>query len=425
MKNKLFLSALAFLIVFSAAFTLVREPRKISALENRLLGQFPEFHIEDFIRGEFQKNWEIALGDQFAGSTTLKRWYNRYKLGSIRFFFEAVKPLLPKRSRVSPSAEPDSDRKNAVSFEAIYIPKGENIFQIEPGGNFIISDYNEQYLVSLKRQLDQIIRDLIRIQSPLFPKYYMYYIEELRDIDFSNRQITHLFSDAAKQQFSAIGEFSAFTLGSLEEFQQKMYRSDHHWNHIGQIEGYRDVVHLLLGDEEPLLNITPKRIPGISYTGSLGRSVSDFSIHDDFYVGDVDLPPYHVIISGVEEEAAESYGKEKEYLDGIFSNAAEINHYGECFGPDTGLITFDFHSPDKENLLMIVDSYSNPTNAWIASHFNRTYIVDLRHYRDYIGVPFSVSEFVFANDIGKVLIMGSGSMLRNTTFQLESSSETP
>lgn len=420
MKNKIFLSVLAFLVLSASVWTLVREPRKISVLENRTMHQFPEIHIKDLINGNFQKDWELALGDQFIGSTTLKRWYNQYKLGSLEIFFEVCRSFLlqPKSPRPT-SDEQIAGQKNAVFFEASYIPKGENIFLMEPGGNLVVFDYHEEYLSALREQLELAVNDLNNIQSPLFPKYCLYYIEVSGDIDFANNQITHLFSETARKIFQIVGEFDAFTFDSPEDFQNKMYRSDHHWNHIGQMEGYRDIVRLLLGENEVLLNINPQLIPDIHYTGSRGRKVADFSIWDEFYVCDANLPPYEVIVGGVEEKYAQYYGKAEEYLKGKYSRDNEINHYGECFGQDTGLITYDFHSPERENLLMIVDSYSNPINAWIASHFNRTYIVDLRHYKNYIGTDFSVSEFTFTNNINKILIMGSGTMFRNKAFQLE------
>lgn len=410
---------LAFFVLSASILTLVREPKKISALENRAMYQFPDIHADSLMNGSFQSKWELALGDQFIGSTTLKRWYNKYKLRSLQVFFEACSSFLPKKETPQSqyvAYEPTNDH---VYFDASYIPKGENIFLMEPGGNLVIFDYYGEHLPELRRQMELIVDDLKQVHTPLFPEYYMYYIEGDSDIDFTNNQITHSLSDTAREIFQNVGAFDSFTFESREEFQEKMYRSDHHWNHIGQIEGYGDVIRLLLGEDEALRNITPRLIPDIRYTGSKGRSIADFSIWDDFYVGELDLPPYEVIIGGVEEKYAQYYGKIKKYLEGSYIRNSEANHYGECFGQDTGLITYDFHSPDKKNLLMIVDSYSNPINVWIASHFNRTYIVDLRHYKDYIGVDFSISEFAFSKDIHKILIMGSGTMLINSMFRLE------
>lgn len=46
-------------------------------------------------------------------------------------------------------------------------------------------------------------------------------------------------------------------------------------------------------------------------------------------------------------------------------------------------IIYNYNRPEKENLLIISDSFSNAINEIIASHFNRTYIIDLRQNKEF------------------------------------------
>jgi hypothetical protein len=50
---------------------------------------------------------------------------------------------------------------------------------------------------------------------------------------------------------------------------------------------------------------------------------------------------------------------------------------------------------------VLCTSYSNAIKDLVASHFNKTYYVDTRHYKD-----FDVNEYIEENDIDMVLMMG-------------------
>ena len=100
------------------------------------------------------------------------------------------------------------------------------------------------------------------------------------------------------------------------------------------------------------------------------------------------------------------YGKQEEYFDKIYDNNNKyINHYGEFYGYDYGEIIYDFNQLQKENLLIIASSFSNPINSLLASNFNKTYIIDLRHYKNYTGYDFDIKEYIDKNNIQKTLII--------------------
>ena len=40
---------------------------------------------------------------------------------------------------------------------------------------------------------------------------------------------------------------------TFEQFCDYFYSTDHHWNHRGSYQGYVDIVHMLLGEEEEIL----------------------------------------------------------------------------------------------------------------------------------------------------------------------------
>lgn len=84
-----------------------------------------------------------------------------------------------------------------------------------------------------------------------------------------------------------------------------------------------------------------------------------------------------------------------------------------------GEIIFDTGRTDRGNLLVIGESYDNAILKLLASHFDRTYSVDLRYYRNYMGSDFSLSDYLRRNNITKVLLIGNVDYYISPDFALE------
>ena len=93
--------------------------------------------------------------------------------------------------------------------------------------------------------------------------------------------------------------------------------------------------------------------------------------------------------------------------------------YGAFYGGDDGEIIFDTGRTDRGNLLVIGESYDNAILKLLASHFDRTYSVDLRYYRNYMGSDFSLSDYLRRNNITKVLLIGNVDYYISPDFALE------
>jgi len=93
--------------------------------------------------------------------------------------------------------------------------------------------------------------------------------------------------------------------------------------------------------------------------------------------------------------------------------------YGAFYGGDDGEIIFDTGRTDRGNLLVIGESYDNAILKLLASHFDRTYSVDLRYYRNYMGSDFSLGDYLRRNNITKVLLIGNVDYYISPDFALE------
>ena len=84
-------------------------------------------------------------------------------------------------------------------------------------------------------------------------------------------------------------------------------------------------------------------------------------------------------------------------------NDTVYSDYDLYFGDNNFIRTFSFNNEDKPDILIFGDSFINTNMLWIASHFNNTYIIDLRTREE----SFSLNDFINEHDIDAVLIMYS------------------
>ena len=135
--------------------------------------------------------------------------------------------------------------------------------------------------------------------------------------------------------------------------------------------------------------------------------------YDKFYVYVFDYVPMKIIINGEKGE----YGNQGEFLKNK-DIALEFNlKYGTFYGGDEGEIIFDTGRKDRPNILIFGDSFDNAILKLIAGHFSKTYSIDLRHYKDCLGKPFSIDEYMKMHKIDKVLFIGNYDLFSQEPFQ--------
>ena len=84
-----------------------------------------------------------------------------------------------------------------------------------------------------------------------------------------------------------------------------------------------------------------------------------------------------------------------------------VRGYGDYYGGDSAEVIFDTHRPEREDLLIIGESYDNAILKLIASHYDQTYSIDLRYYEPIFGQPFALEDYLTAHGIEQVLLIGN------------------
>jgi len=192
-------------------------------------------------------------------------------------------------------------------------------------------------------------------------------------------------------------------LGSLEEYGAYFYTTDHHWNYRGSYAGYTQIVHMLLGEEEPVLSPAETVEFPIPFNGSLNKNIRRKDSRENFTVYRFEYPPMKVEVNG----KPGVYGNQEAYFAGRYARSSYANHYNAFYGGEAATVHVETEREDRGNLLVFSNSMSDALNLLLAGHFHHTWIVDLKHMSETMK-RFHLSTAVTEWDIDQVLILGDG-----------------
>lgn len=201
-----------------------------------------------------------------------------------------------------------------------------------------------------------------------------------------------------------------YEINSFEEFKDKFYKTDHHWNYKGSYLAYTQLVKILTNDEP--LKYKDKVCLNNNFSGSKANfSGATHFYKEEFCAYEFKFPNYDIYINGEKSD----YGNQEYHI----NNPKKDVSYGSFYGYDDGEIIFDNHDNSKENILIVGESYDNAILKLLASHFNKTYSIDLRNYERENNKKFNYLEYLNDNNIDKVLLIGNKDYFAMSEFNLE------
>ncbi len=370
--------------LFLVGFLSIIKPGKLtSASENRKLATFESFDVGKFMDGSFQDNFESALSDQFILSEKIRTVYRRI-IGSLPTI--DISNAICNGRYVELFGSVDYSRATFNCDEwIVFYPK-------------ILNDNEKDILKNNIKDYDKI--------NKLVDTYY-YFINDSFVYNFETGNKAVDYVSMLKENMSEKYHLGSLELEDFSEFKENFYKTDHHWNYKGSYRGYTEIAKLM-GIKDPLVPTSAGTNHEIFF-GSHARTTNNLNYKEEFYFYNFDIPKHDVYIDGEPGE----YGHYEDYVSHNYVYNEKENYYGYFYGNDYGEVVFDFNQPEKGNLLILSNSYSNAINKLIASHFNKTYIIDLRHYSDVFGVDFSVKEYIEKNNIDKTLFIISPSFIGN------------
>ena len=385
---KLIKISFIFIILFTMFVGLGRTfffPTDINLYENRYAEKVTTptlTAVEDHI---FQDSIEDALADQIPYAQDIKRAYN---ISTSAYLDSILSPILRNING------------SYVPYNSLYI-------------------FGEDQLVFPPMKLDELTPSLDKKATSLnktFKKhsdieFFIYYIEKDTDIDFETKKKL----GAREYLFDKIDlpktNLACYEINDYDTFRAYFYKTDHHWNNKGSYTAYTDLLKFLNVPEEPLQPIEEVSID--YFSGAKAATVGATNFTEEFVAYKFDFPTMSVSIDGV---PVADYGQEDAfYTDAYFDELS----YGGFYGADNGEVAISTGNSEKENILLIGDSFDNAIIKLLATHYNNTYAVDLRNYEHFNGQPFDFSGYIEKNEIDKVLIIGNIDYFVMDTFNLE------
>lgn len=171
-------------------------------------------------------------------------------------------------------------------------------------------------------------------------------------------------------------QFDCVEISSIEDKDEKYFRTDHHWNVYGYTEAYIKIARMMRKNYSDIEMYVPeiRRFDDVKFLGSNALAISSRKIYDTFAVALYPLPPHTVVREdnvgyGGTETLDESL---RRYESGQYERSESYPHYISY-----QMICRQVDYPENKtgrNLLIIGDSYSPPLHEVLASYFDHTYI---------------------------------------------------
>ena len=380
--NRAFI-ALVWLILTAGLVRTVFFPQELNKHENRYAYRIKKPAFSDYLDGSFQKSVSDALNDQIHLSALAKKCYNRATV-------ELAKPLISCLSRQC---------DDYIRFRGGIFYRDMLLYQ--------------PYDVSAAREklAKRIEHDNAFISAYPDLDFYIYYIEKDTDIDFTTGEKLEAYQQLKEGLALPDGHIAHFAVDSFETFRKYFYRTDHHWNFRGSYLGYKQVISML-SEEAPLTPLRQVDTPYI-FSGSKAYSIGADGVYTDaMSVYEFPFTPMTITCDG--GNPVEDYGA----VDALLAGTLAPVTYGTVYGWDGGEVVFDTNRPERENLLVIGESYDNAIIKLLASHFNKTYGIDLRYYENAFGDVFDFSAYIAQNHVRKVLLIGNIDYFISPEFEI-------
>lgn len=336
MKRINLITTVIFLIVIFGLTisSLIKEPEEISISERRKLAQSPQISIDEIFNGNFTEDYRDFLQDQAV----------------LRENFRAIKSFVERK----------------ILF------KKENNEVYIVGNNLYDKFYgiNQRYIDRAAMLLNNII------ESINSEKIYLSIIPSKAHMLDRNKYLLsdqNTIADYLKQNVNSkyINLMKIATTGNEELF----YVTDHHWTTDGAIKAYEIIITAM--GYQPVDDYDFELVTD-SYVGSYYGKAAVMSIEKDSiyfahneYLDNMTVRRYETLDEY--EDFDSIYFKDK--VDSLDPYDAFLGGLGPITVIENSVIQSD------EELIMFKDSYSHSLAPFLAQHFKKVTLFDLRYVR--------------------------------------------
>lgn len=277
---------------------------------------------------------------------------------------------------------------------------------LNSSSEYVFYNNNDNFYYIVNNHSEEDLNKRVNLQVEFFNSLYesnknvnlnIYLVPRYEQTKLLNNNLS-TYTEEFKDGLNDNIKVSELKVNNTKDYLNMYYKTDHHWNMYGAYKGYQDIMVML--DKEAIdLNI--QKVNKKPYYGSMAKSSLSTLVSDNIYDVDVSLD-YKVTTNGEDAESkfkprSIRYEKDYDFFD----------YYIHYFDGQYGLVEYNFDIDSNENLLIFSDSYAWQIDYLIASHYQNTYVVNLR-YDDYANGKFDYNKFIKDNDISDVLFLYEG-----------------
>lgn len=280
--NILFIGIIVLFLLSGLVFTLFF-PDDINYLENRSANKVEKLTLENYLDGDFQKKFGDALNDQVPLQGRMKKMYNYLNAAYEKIIIsEAI----------------------GKNTEQRYISIKDSLLF---GNNLV---YYPRDLETMKPDLDKKIENIeAKVKEDQDINFYVYYIEKDTDINFETNEKVGAYEYLSEKFKENNIPIAGFEINSFKDFEEKFYKTDHHWNCYGSYQGYSEVMKLLNTKDELIKPEKEMVLEKYKLSGSKAAAIGATGIFTEkFPVYQFQYPKMDIRIDG---EEAEDYGQQK------------------------------------------------------------------------------------------------------------------
>lgn len=375
-------------IIFSVGIYSYFEPdRPTSTVENRTLAQRPIISKQTVTSGVFFKKFETYFSDQLYGRDEIIKAYTKEQ-------------LLLHRSIIN----------------NIVVAK-DNWLLYNPSTQRMYKDI-DQSLAKLQELSDETGVEIYFAATPykmnILKNIYPSFINEQLGVENQKYFMSHLPSSV-----HGINMYQYFKdTYSQDQLETMYFKTDHHWNIDGAFAGYQKIINDISASSKlfkgkPLEKENLKLVCNnkSAFVGTLNLrlySIIDTKDEKICYYSPFFNPNKGKVV------AKQIYGENLTNIKDIYAAGftRDTVFYGHLFTWDLPEINFEYQNTGNDlHLLVLKDSYVNPIQPFLAQHFNKTSILDIRHYHEK-----TVAQYIKDNKIDIVLVAYNDSNLTGPMY---------
>ncbi|KAF0819035.1 hypothetical protein KIS4809_2327 [Bacillus sp. ZZV12-4809] len=372
--QSLFITSIFLLTIFGlGAFHVLTPDEKQSILENRKLEQRPDLSLDKFLSGDYSKRFENYFNDQFPergffieANAMLNRNILRQDVNDDVYIADDGYLLSAVAEQDSKEAKVVAERIN--NFSKLMGERNVNVYTaLMPNKSTMMQNKFPNYFPSFGQEnMDLLYKELDDITNPI----------DSRDILNKHMNEENMF-----------------------------FYTDHHWQAKAAFYAYQNVMSYIVEHEdldEEVLDYKSYKWDsmGKPFYGSDARKTTSANAEksDKIVVA---------TLKDSDQKFEMKWGDRKQeglyFMDFLKRDDLYTNRYQAYLGGDYALLTIDnLRGSNKENVLVIKDSYANAFIQFLAPHYKETHVMDLRHYK---GIP--IEEYVDNHNIDHIILLNN------------------